>query len=426
MNRYGSQPLYIIKLALGGTPLSSVSGAAVDSNWSNDAAQLWDLSKNYVVDPAIRQMHALGKVPECVGIVWLQGEDDASVLAQSAAYYDNFRDLVVNRFRGQLGFPAARVITASLSAYPWTYKATVDAALTRVCLEQTNCVMLRADGTGTSGAWVRDVVGVGGGQYHYNAIGISQASAEIFENLQVRPAAPFVRRWDYELTIADYELFESLEATRCAGSTVGPVVCGSWTTASSGYIKSFAWIRDDNYIDRAGGIGGYPEPHINIWEMNASTDVECIFQMAHWNSGSTIPGILVRSTFETKTGPTPTRWKNGYLFQVRLGGAKVTLIKGVDWEGTGTVHLAGSPYTPTHVPTVGDPYWYRLTVVGSTFTIYNSSDGRVWELIATVTDSTFPSGDCSFSLYGGGATNTSAPLPAHSFCHFPYLAIRRL
>jgi hypothetical protein len=425
-NTYPGTPLYIIKCAIGGTPLASRGGGS-DTDWSSNSGQIWDLAYNWVVRPALKSLLASGKIPKCVGVTWIQGETDADgtgTLAQAQAYETNLRDLITNRIRGKLGFPNAKVLISGLHTYNYTWGSYIKNAQINVCEganKLDNCVLLRSDGSDGSLRWVRYMSNVRAGDQHYTPQGYISMANAIFKNLDL-PGSNYSSIYDFELVAANISDIPTSQIESVG--LLGPLAIGNYPLAT-GTTKSITWVRDPGYLDRLNGTTGLPDatiqpaPRIKILPLVGATDQEIIFQLAHDADGSTKPGVVMRGSW-SNVGANDV--STGYLVQVRNGGTQLTIFKRVS---NAWVALGASPVTPSQSPTTGNLYWYKVTLIGQTLTVYNSPDGITWTQQFQVTDSTYASGDTWFTMYNGLA-DKAGTVPAITHAHFPVLLARKL
>lgn len=427
------KPLHIIKVAIGGTPLVTATSGA-DTNWGTAADQIWDLALNHTIRPALRKMLLDGKVPRCVGIYWAQGETDADVSASASGYEAALRSLITSRIRAKCGFPDARVLCMGLSAYThptpanWAAVKNAQIAVCEGSNKLTNCRLIRTDGSDTQAPAQRYKPGVSAGDIHYTGVGLSAIATKIISNLEF-PGSAYTKSNDLELIVSRSRLAAPVstadlfvEATVPGGIVSAaslPAVVGGVSTS----VPSITWLSDPSVVAKV-AYNATPMTRFELVPLRGSNDVEVIFQMAHDGDGNTKPGVLLRCTTRAATSggtlPAQDGIAQAYLMQVRSGGGQLTFFKLLNGVYTA---LAGSPLTPTQSPTVNALYWYRVTMIGSTLTCYNSPDGATWTQQFTASDASFTSGDTYFTLFNGELA-TTPPYAAH--CHFPVLIGNKL
>ncbi len=415
--------LHIIKCAVGGTPITPGSTAA-DSNWSNSAGQLRELAREFVVQPALRLLALQGLTPRLLGIFWGHGESDADSAAQAAAYQAALTGLLTEA-QTKYGFVNPRIVVMGLSAYntPATEWAVVKAAQTSAVNAQRTAgkdvVLMPTDGSDSITPVARYLPGVGAGNIHYDSLGQMQLGKRFAQLLSTSPAT-YKKAWDFEFFGATYPVGEPLDLSAAGGfagviSNWGSLRVVRYPTAS-GYANALTWVRDGERAFRDYSV--FPAPSFELSALAGATDVEIIFRMIHDGDFNTKPGFGVRGVYANGDFS-----GQGYLTQVRNGGATLTMFRreaNNNWTA-----LSGSPATPTQSPAASNPYWYRVVVKGTSWTVWNSPDGRTWTQQWTGTDATYASGNVNFSLYNGSLDKTIGnTLAAH--CAFDVILARRL
>lgn len=192
MHDYLGEVMHVIPLAFGGTGLShkemvfgggeagkgdawydpdqQVSWSPGDSN--NCFGRLMD-----VLDAAKLAFEQQGDTGECVGIVWAQGEDDASFEDRASRYYYNctsFKKAVRQAIKDRNLYSgnASRIpwIHPKVRNFPgWVYNATLNAGIERMVEEDPYSRFVEVDDLDMS----PDLV-------HYSGLGMSQLSERIF------------------------------------------------------------------------------------------------------------------------------------------------------------------------------------------------------------------------------------------------------
>lgn len=89
--------LYVIKLGVSGSQISTWANEADDTNWR------YFMDKMY--GPAMQSILAQGKKPRLAGIWWMQGCADAHCTKE---YYEQSLRRLIGRCRTELGFPEAK------------------------------------------------------------------------------------------------------------------------------------------------------------------------------------------------------------------------------------------------------------------------------------------------------------------------------
>ncbi|WP_342150224.1 sialate O-acetylesterase [Methylorubrum sp. SB2] len=155
-----------------GKELRIIKIACHSSSLANDwrpqtqaAGYLWNYFKDYVYGPAIADIVAQGRVPNVIGMVWAQGEGDATG-AYSAAYQTNLQSLI-DRINA-LPYTPRRIVIGRIAAYYATISSgqTVRAAQQTVSTANSpQTVMVDTDAFEVS-------PGTGGVNIHYTGLGL--------------------------------------------------------------------------------------------------------------------------------------------------------------------------------------------------------------------------------------------------------------
>lgn len=132
--------LYIVKLGVSGSFISSWANPADLTNWTYFLENIYK--------PAIADLLARGKRPRLAGIWWMQGCADH---CQSQEYYEKWLRRLVERCRAELGFPNAKLYIGHIvapgenSLYPdgsVQYGAGVRAAQDAVAVDTEGVVII--------------------------------------------------------------------------------------------------------------------------------------------------------------------------------------------------------------------------------------------------------------------------------------------
>ncbi len=419
------KPLYIIKLAVGGTSLTP-SGTAADSNWSDSDGQLRELAREFVVSPALRLLRLQGLTPRLMGIFWGQGESDADSAAQATAYQAALTGLIAE-MQAKYGFDNPRIVVMGLSAYNtpavnWaTVKAAQVSAVNALKASGKDVTLMSTDGSDGVTPASRYLSGVAAGNIHYDSLGQMQIGKRLTQLFSASPST-YKKQWDFEFFGAAYPVGEPL-ILNSANGFAG--VNDTWATlkvvpfpTTTGYVNAVTWVRDGEKAFR--DYGTPPMPSFQLSALTGATDVEIIFRMIHDGDGVTKPGFGIRGAYHQTTSDFNSQ---GYLTQVRGGGSQLTMFRreaNNNWTA-----MPGSHLTPTQYPAASNPYWYRIVIKGTTWTVWNSPDGRTWTQQWTGTDATYTSGNVQFSLYNGEMTKAIGnQLAAH--CAFDVILARKL
>lgn len=102
---FPDKELYVIKLGVSGSFISSWANPADDTNWNYFLQNMYK--------PAIDDLLAKGKTPVLAGIWWMQGCADKE---RSQSYYEEWLRKLVEKCRGELGFPKAKIYVGHILA----------------------------------------------------------------------------------------------------------------------------------------------------------------------------------------------------------------------------------------------------------------------------------------------------------------------
>lgn len=95
---YPESGLYILKLGVSGSFISSWANPSDDTNWN--------YFYNNIFKPAIADILEQGKCPRLAGLWWMQGCADSGA---SKEYYQTCLERLVSRIENELGFPNGRI-----------------------------------------------------------------------------------------------------------------------------------------------------------------------------------------------------------------------------------------------------------------------------------------------------------------------------
>jgi hypothetical protein len=164
---YGS-PQFLYKFAVGGTSLynNGNDGSCWDSTLPS---RLYDMSNAYY-------SKGLASIPVKAPLkcyIWIQGENDASVLAAANLYLANMKKFIANK-RAYYGEPTLPFIIVRLSNMQtaYTYKTTIQAAQDRLALEDPNVYTINTD-----------TKELQAGDIHYTAMGYDAIATDIFNRI---------------------------------------------------------------------------------------------------------------------------------------------------------------------------------------------------------------------------------------------------
>lgn len=419
-----ARSLYILKCAIGGTPLY-YSGASADTNWASNAGQIRELFFKYLAQPAISSLLNSGKKPRLIGIYWAQGESDTDTTANANAYETNLTNFIAD-VRAKTGFTDGKFILQSLSNYSNTTQwNTVKQAFINVANNDPRSKVIKIDGTdGTfpSNRYRSDTI-------HFTAIGCATNAAKAFAELEFPGSKYQTPVNDFELIGSALEINAAIPSSIITYGGLGGIPQKLSRPTSAGDAQSITWVNDPTVSARA-TFSTVPSPHFKLNALDGATDQEIIFRMAHSGDADTKPGFIMRATHGA------TDFNSGVLSQIRLAGGQLTTFLETGTGSTATwAAQTGSPTTITPTPPNNQLVWYRFRLVGTTFTAwksdYNSANvlSRLpleseWIQIYTVTNASFPaSGNTYITLYNG-MMNVSAPYA--SFCHFPLIIANKL
>lgn len=111
LNLTDIQNVFMIKFAVGGTPLASTGDANLDWNISS-TGELYDRIRTGVLNNAMNELtHVMRKVPVFRGFIWIQGEGDC-VSGRGASYKTNFTNMfngVVDHINTTLGIATPKM-----------------------------------------------------------------------------------------------------------------------------------------------------------------------------------------------------------------------------------------------------------------------------------------------------------------------------
>ncbi len=419
--------LYIVKCAVGGTSIAPVT-TGPDSNWSSDTGQLRELAREYVVRPAVRALMLQGKRPKCIGIVWGQGESDATTTATAGSSYATNLASMIAEFRTAYGFTNPRIILMGLSndmtstASEW---AKVKAAqIAAAAADPGSIKLVRTDGTDGASAVDRYISGVGAGTIHYSTTGVLDLGYRYAQALESSPApASYTKTWDVEFFGAASRVGEPLNLAAAGLNAINNGVASMQVVdfpTATGRAPAITWVRSGENAARA-GFSAVPFPALMLSALDGAVNVEVIWRMIHDGNVDTKPGLGVRADMNSATGDFSAR---GYLSQVRRGGSQLTFF--MRDAGNNWVAQAGSPVSPTQSPATSNPYWYRLVVQGGSWTLFNSADGRAWTQQFTTSGLSNTNGGKVFmTLYNGLMDKPLGNLLA-AHCAFDVILAKKL
>lgn len=386
----GDKPLYIIKLGVGGTTLADSGG--IDTSWHDGNDSLRELFIDYFFTPAIRRLRLSGWEPKCVGMIWAQGEGDALTPAMASAYAANLAQFCTD-MRARTGYGNdLTILIMQLS----DWMNTVDWNLVKTAqANQPDSTLIVTDGTDGQQNVVRYVTGTGAGDIHYNAPGLLVLGNKYFDNLDLSGAS-YTEPWDYTYysTGIDGRPFVTSDI----------VVDNTYSTASvvmyptnAGDQPLATFVREGAQPVRPAADTS-PSPSFTITPLNGTnSDVEIILSINHDGDVDTKPGIMLR----TANQPNPTQ---GVLIQFENALYTIRERTGGSWH-----NMPGTPLVPVPAATPGDTYSYRITVIGTQITIFNSPTGNNWvqQYQGTFQRSqTSNPGDVWFTLFEGQMTKT--------------------
>lgn len=168
-----SSKLYIIKAAIGGSTIEGDWGVTDNATNKN-----WYLFKTFFYNPAVIDILALGEYPNTTKVFWMQGESDADG-STTQANYENYLQNLINRLNNELFVKPTKIIIGGLTVYYDTAGtgAQIKAAQIAVAARNSNCVMLKTDGTDGQAA-----IAVQGDNIHYSTSGYEVLAGRVFNS----------------------------------------------------------------------------------------------------------------------------------------------------------------------------------------------------------------------------------------------------
>ena len=376
--RLKNKPLYIVKCAIGGASLHENNN--VDQSWHDGLNSIRDLAVNYFSIPAIRQLQLQNLKPKCIGLVWGQGESDATP-SESTAYQTNLTNLITD-LTTQIGFPDAKIIVMGLSAAcdDSTHWIAVKQAQADYVLSNANSTLITTDGKfealgdltiQIASPIARYLDNIGAGPMHYSSSGLITLGNKYFDSLNLN-GTKYVENWDFTLIgLRDGE--EVLVNNQIdIEDTYGSLNFLQYPT-STGTNNAVTWVRSGETRARP-SITASPMSEFLILDLTKTSspsapfqNVEVIFRMIHDGDLNTKLGILLRSSGFPGVD-------SGVLIQVREGGGQLAMFeRDGRWK-----KMSGSPTIPSQLPRYSNPYWYRVTLIDLELNVYNSPNGKIW------------------------------------------------
>ncbi len=102
--------IYLVKVGNSGTTLAD--------NWNPDGTgDAYNIFKSQV-NAAMANLTAAGQSPVIAGMLWMQGETDATIPADAAAYATNLANFI-GAVRSDFAAPEMPFVLGRISAYPW-------------------------------------------------------------------------------------------------------------------------------------------------------------------------------------------------------------------------------------------------------------------------------------------------------------------
>ena len=393
---YGNKQIHIVKCAVGGTTIYPGSSSA-DTDWSSHDGQLKELALDYFIRPAMEALRQENKVPKCIGIVWGQGESDATngFDAQYQAELTTF----LNDIRYESGFLDAKILIMELSNHLDGNSAwdSIKSSQSTVAGALSSAELIVTDGSDGETEIGRFLSSLGAGTIHYSGPGILTLGNKYYDALDFA-GSYYTERWDYSLYGGGLPFGANIDKTAwTTDETYAKLQMFPYPT-STGSLNSLTWVRDAGLASRP-NLSVEPAPCFTVNALNGASDQEIIFSMIHDGDGDTKPGIFIRSDYDGSTQNPGT----GYLAQVRDGGGTLTIF---ERTGGNFVAMNGSPVTPSQSPAAGELYWYRVTMIGNTLKMYNSPNGLQWTEQFSATSSTHASGNTTMTLFNGEMTKS--------------------
>lgn len=378
------QVLHIVKAAIGGSSLAD--NGTVDTSWADTEESLRQVMRDFIIFPAIKDLQQEGKTPYCIGYIWGQGENDGQNIDKANAYLTNLNNFIPEH-RRELHFPDCRTLIMGLSPVFDGTEAwdTVKSAQASFCNGDDNSILIPTDGSGSSFEISRYISGASAGPLHYSSLGLMQLGGLYFDNLDFN-GTKLVEYWEFtfianskEVTpvLNDDDIFIYENAVEGFQPMAAPEVLQFPT--NSGHFKALAFVRSGEMVGDT--LGSQPVSIMEFTSVGQVTDCEIVFRMAHDGSSSSRPGFYIRSEDLNKVNNfTPC-----YLVQVRTGGSQITVFRG---NATSFTSVTGSPINITSpLPATSEPFWYKITLVGTTLIISNSPDGKTFTQQGVLTDS---------------------------------------
>lgn len=173
----GNKPLYIIKLAVGGSSLASTDVAF--KHWGTAEDSIWQTASR-TIDKAVSAFYATGKKPRLIGVYWGQGESDEAT--SSDEYAGNLAALM-QRVRANIGVGDAKFIVQKLYDTGTDGSRTIRAAQSQVCTAQAKCSLISLDAyREAQKRFLR--YPIGNEAVHYTAHAQVLIGAQIYEKLR--------------------------------------------------------------------------------------------------------------------------------------------------------------------------------------------------------------------------------------------------
>lgn len=144
--RHPADTLYVVKDAIGSSPLADDGSS---NTWAPASSIGYFVEMETYTTNAKNWLIADGKVPVFEGLLWMQGETDATVLGSANAYQTNLTNFF-SSVRSRWGYAGTKVMVGRITtASTWTFSSTVRSAQASVVSSDNgNSFLINTDSYG--------------------------------------------------------------------------------------------------------------------------------------------------------------------------------------------------------------------------------------------------------------------------------------